>query len=140
MAERHALTDAEYDRLRPLLPSSRGKRGRPYTLDHRRTLDGILWVLQTGAAWRDLPARYGDWRSVFDRFNRWRRSGVWDAVLAALQRQADAAGAIDRGLFCADGTCVRAHRCAGGASKKNSPPASRTTTPWAAAAGASAPN
>src|SRR5579884_82192 len=85
MTERHALTDAEYGRLRPLLPSNEGKRGRPYTLDHRRTLDGILWVLQTGAAWRDLPARYGDWRSVFDRFNRWRKSGVWDAILAALQ-------------------------------------------------------
>ena len=73
MTEHHALTDPEYDRLRPLLPSNQGKRGRPYTLDHRRTLDGILWVLQTGAAWRDLPARYSDWQSVFDRFNRWRR-------------------------------------------------------------------
>jgi transposase len=140
MTERHALTDAEYDRLRPLMPSNAGKRGRPYTLDHRRTLDGILWVLQTGAAWRDLPARYGDWRSVFDRFNRWRRSGVWDAVLAALQRQADAAGGIDRGLFCADGTSIRAHRCAGGASKKKPRRMSRPTTPSAAAAGASRPS
>jgi len=118
MTERHALTDAEYDRLLPLLPTNRGKRGRPYTLGHRRTLDGILWVLHTGAAWRDLPARYGDWRSVFDRCNRWRKNGTWDAILAALQRQADAAGDIDRALFCADGTVVRAHRCAGGALKK----------------------
>lgn len=140
MAERHALTDAEYDRLRPLLPTNRGKRGHPYTLDHRRTLDGILWVLHTGAAWRDLPARYGDFRSVFDRFNRWRNSGTWDAILAALQRQADATGDIDRNLFCADGTVVRAHRCAGGALKKKSPPASRTTTASVAAAGASRPS
>lgn len=120
MIQRHALTDTEYDRLHPLLPSNQGKRGRPYTLDHRRTLDGILWVLHTGAPWRDLPTRYGDWRSVFDRFNRWRKSGVWDTVLAALQRQADDAGQIDRDLFCADGTTIRAHRCAGGALKKKS--------------------
>ena len=118
MSERHALTDAEYDRLLPLLPSNQGKRGRPYTLDHRCTIDGILWVLNTGAAWRDLPARYGDWRSVFDRFNRWRKRGTWDAILAALQQRADDAGRINRELFCADGTSVRAHRCAGGASKK----------------------
>ena len=140
MTERHALTDADYDRLWPLLPSNDGKRGRPYSLDHRRTLDGILWILQTGAAWRDLPTRYGNWRSVFDRFNRWRRSGVWDAVLATLQRQTDAAGVIDRSLFCADGTSVRAHRCAGGASKKKCRPTNRPTTPWAAAAAASPPS
>jgi transposase len=139
MTERHALTDAEYDRLRPLLPANDGKRGRPYSLDHRCTLDGVLWVLHTGAPWRDLPGRYGDWRSVFDRFNRWRKSGVWDAVLAALQRQADTAGAIDRDLFCADGTSVRAHRCAGGASKKKGRPTSPPTTPSAAVAAALPP-
>jgi transposase len=50
MTERHALTDAEYERMRPLLPCNAGKRGRPYGLDHRVTLDGILWVLQTGLA------------------------------------------------------------------------------------------
>jgi transposase len=140
MTERHALTDPEYDRLRPLLPSNDGKRGRPYSLDHRRTLDGILWVLHTGAPWRDLPARYGDWRSVFDRFNRWRKSGVWDAVLAALQRQTDAAGGIDRDLFCVDGTSVRAHRCAGGALKKKGRPTSPPTTPWVAVGAVSRPN
>ena len=140
MTERHALTDAEYDRLRPLLPTNEGKRGRPYTLDHRRTLDGILWILQTGAAWRDLPPRYGDWRSVFDRFNRWRQRGVWDAMLAALQRQADAAGAIDRGQFCADGTSIRAHRCAGGALEKKPRQTNRPTMPWAEAEAASPPS
>lgn len=140
MSQRHALTDTEYDRLLALLPSNQGKRGRPYTLDHRRTLDGILWILHTGAPWRDLPTRYGDWRSVFDRFNRWRKSGVWDAVLAALQRQADDAGHIDRDLFCADGTTVRAHRCAGGASKKKSRPMKRTTTRWGAAGAVSPPS
>lgn len=140
MTERHALTDTEYDRLRLLLPINEGKRGRPYTLDHRRTLDGILWILQTGAAWRDLPARYGDWRSVFDRFNRWRKSGVWDAVLAALQRQADAAGTIDWELFCADGTSIRAHRCAGGALKKKPRRTNRPIMRWVEAEAASPPS
>lgn len=140
MSERHALTDSQFQRLQPLLPSNRGKRGRPYTLDHRRTLDGIFWLLHTGAPWRDLPNRYGDWRSVLDRFNRWRNNGTWDNILAALQCQTDAGGGVDRRLFCADGTSVRAHRCAGGASKKKFLPSSQRTMPWAEAAAASAPS
>jgi transposase len=140
MTERHALTDAEDDRLRPRLPTNRGQRGPPYTRDHRGPLDGILWVLNTGAAWRDLPARYGDWRRAFDRFNRWRQRGLWDALLAAWPQQADGAGGIDRDRFCADGTSIRAHRCAAGASKKKSRPTSRPATPSAAAAAALAPS
>jgi transposase len=69
------LTDSEWRILDPLLPD-RGERGPPIP-DKRRTVNGILWVLRTGAPWRDLPERYGNWNSVFVRFTRWSKLGVW---------------------------------------------------------------
>jgi transposase len=72
------LTDAEWRILNPLLPD-RGERG-PAVADRRRTINGILWVLRTGAPWRDMPERYGNWNSVFVRFSRWSKLGVWDAA------------------------------------------------------------
>ena len=68
------LTDQEYERLASLLPSWAGKRGGQYK-DHRLVLSGILWVLRTGAPWRDLPERYGPWQTCHDRLLRWRRQG-----------------------------------------------------------------
>ncbi len=105
------LTDAEWHILNPLLPD-RGERG-PAIADKRRTMNGILWVLRTGAPWRDLPDRYGKWNSAFVRFSRWSWSklGVWDAVfeiLASLGPPADEEHAIDS-------TIVRAHQHAAGA-------------------------
>src|SRR5947207_1518633 len=76
------LTDTEWRILNPLLPD-RGERG-PAIGDKRRTMNGILWVLRTGAPWRDLPERYGKWNSAFVRFTRWSKLGVWDAVFETL--------------------------------------------------------
>src|SRR6266498_886314 len=90
------LTDTEWRILNPLLPD-RGERG-PAIADKRRTMNGILWVLRTGAPWRDLPERYGKWNSAFVRFTRWSKLGVWDAVfetLASLGPPADEEHAID---------------------------------------------
>jgi transposase len=108
------LTDAQYNRLRPLLPSSEGKRSRPYE-DHRRVINGLLWIDRTGAPWRDLPTRYGPWQTCYDRLVRWRRMGVWARVLQTLQGQADAQGKLDWGLAPVDTTVVRAHQHAAGA-------------------------
>jgi len=77
------LTDQEWERLKDKLPSSKGKRGGQYK-DHRLVLNGILWVLRTGAPWRDMPERYGKWKTCHDRLLRWRRQGVWEQVLQAL--------------------------------------------------------
>jgi transposase len=107
------LTDAQWKRLRPLLPPQKPPTGRPAN-DHRMVLGGILWVLRTGCPWRCLPARYGSWKTVSSRFYRW-RAGVWDRVLAALQRQADVDGRLDWTLHFVDGTVVRAHQHAAGA-------------------------
>ena len=114
--ERHALTDAQWERLRPLLPPPPAGRGRPRR-DDRTVVEAILWRLATGVPWRDLPGRFGPWKTAHSRFRRWQRAGVWDRVLAALQAQADARGALDWTLHFLDGTAVRAHQSAAGAKK-----------------------
>ena len=102
------LTDSEWHILNRLLPD-RGDRGPPIS-DKRRMVNGILWVLRTGALWRDMPERYGNWNSVFVRFTRWSKIGVWDAAfetLASLGPPGDKEHAIDS-------TIVRAHQHAAG--------------------------
>jgi transposase len=91
--KRHALTDAQYGALFPLL-SGNNRPGPPFK-DHRSVLDGILWILHTGAPWRDLPEHFGPWKTVYGRFNRRRKSGLWDRLLTALQAQAHERGGID---------------------------------------------
>jgi len=116
---RHALSDAQWDALRPLLPGN-DRRGHPYK-DHRLVLDAILWVLATGAPWRDLPREYGPWSTAYGRFRRWRLSGLWDRLLDALRARADRRGGLDWELFCVDGSVERAHKAAAGAGKKIGP-------------------
>lgn len=74
-----------------------------------------MWVLRTGAPWRDLPERFGPWATAWSRFRRWTAAGIWTRVLAVLQRDADAAGEIDWATHFVDGTVVRAHQHAAGA-------------------------
>jgi transposase len=135
MIRRHELTDEEWDRLEPLLPPQKPKVGRPGG-DLRRIVNGILWIDRTGAPWRDLPDRYGPVGTVSSRFYRWRQAGVWDRVLAALQQQADQAGALDWNTHYVDGSVIRAHQHAAGAKKGTR----RLTRRSGAAKGASAPN
>jgi transposase len=114
--ERHELTNDQWERLQPLLPPQKPWTGRP-AADHRRLLNGLLWLLRTGAPWRDLPARYGPWRTVASRFYRWRKAGIWERLFAAVQQQADAAGQLDWATHFVDGTIVRAHQHAAGGTK-----------------------
>lgn len=102
------LTDLQYQRLLPLLPPVKPPRGRT-NLDHRLILEGILWIQRTGAPWRDLPARYGKWSTVYTRFSRWTRAGLWDKLLLELQNQAYAQDSIDWSLHHVDSTSVRVH-------------------------------
>ena len=113
---RHELTVEQWKRLAPLLPPVKPKVGRP-NLDHRRILNGIRWRLRTGAPWRDLPERYGNWKTVYSRFRRWQQKGVWDKVLAELQADEDALGNLDWRIHFVDGSVVRAHQHAAGAKR-----------------------
>ena len=109
------LSDKQWRLIAPLLPKQ--ERGGKWN-QHRVTFDGILWVLRTGAPWRDLPDRYGKWGSVYHRFNRWRKDGTFEKILKALRIRLDKQGLIDWDLWCVDGSSVRASRSAAGASKK----------------------
>ena len=108
------LTNEQWEKLQPLLPAQKPKTGRP-AQDHRRILNGILWVLRTGAPWRDLPERYGPVGTVSSRFYRWRQAGLWDRLFAAVQEQADAEGRLNWDVHFVDATVIRAHQHAAGA-------------------------
>lgn len=128
----HTITDQQWTRLEPLLPPQRPATGRP-SRGHRLILDGILYRLRTGCAWRDLPDDFGPWPTVYSRLRRWERDGVWTRILQTLQRDADARGEVDWDLHCLDSTTIRAHQHAAGSAKGG-------PTPSAAAGAASVPN
>jgi transposase len=132
--KRHELTDEQWELVQPLIPVKSARTGRP-PKEPRQMLNGIFWILGTGAPWRDLPERFGPWQNVHRYFSNWRRDGVFDRVVEALQVKLDGRGLIDWELWCVDGTSVRAARAAAGADKKASPGTrtNRRTTRWAAA-------
>ena len=114
---RHRLTDEQWELIADIFPPP-ARTGRPPT-NRRLAVDGMLWILQVGAPWRDLPeATFGPWETIYGLFNAWNADGTWDKMLHRLQTASFAAGAIDDKLWCIDGTIVRAHRCAGGGGKK----------------------
>ena len=77
------LTEAEWARVRPLLPPQRPPVGRPRH-DHRTVLGGILWVLRTCAPWREMPARFGKWDTAYSRYRLWREQGIWQRIIETL--------------------------------------------------------
>jgi transposase len=106
------LTEAEWRLLKGLLPVEReaGKRGRGRPPeDNRNIINGILWRLRCGTAWRDVPEKYGKWNSIYRRFRRWSASGVWESVAIAL-----AETMAESGHYNIDSTSVRAHVSAAG--------------------------
>jgi transposase len=113
------LTDEQWERLAPLLPPQRPKMGRPPN-DHRTVVEGMVWILRTGAPWRDLPERFGKWQTVAGRFYDWRRNGVFARALLGAQTEGDALGELDWLLHHLDGSVVRAHQHAAGARKRPS--------------------
>src|SRR5581483_299243 len=131
MGYRHAISDADWDRIKDLLPGRPGQTGW-LAQDNRRFIDAVLWIAKTGAPWRDLPERLGHWNSVWRRFDRRARQGTWARVFAALQDP-------DLEWLILDSTVVRAHPCAAGAEKNRAAPAARRSRPWAAAGAGSGP-
>ena len=112
------LREAEWARIEPLLP--RGRRGA-HRVDDRRVISGIVHMLCSGARWRDCPAAYGPYTTIYNRFNRWSRQGLWFAIFEALTGHSGIYG-----LAAIDSTHIKAHRSAaggkGGLSSKRSAP------------------
>jgi transposase len=98
---RYDLTDFEWGVIKPLLPNK--PRGVP-RVDDLRILNGIFWVLRSGAPWRDVPERYGPYTTVYNRFNRWRKAGVWDRIMDEITKTYD--GKIQM----IDSTSIRVHQ------------------------------
>ena len=125
MTHRHAISDADFERVWHLLPGQPGQHGG-VARDNRRFLDAVLWIARTGAAWDDLPERLGNGNSQWRRFDRWAAKGRWDPILAELRDP-------DLDVLILDSTAVRARPCAAGAKKSGTAAAARASRPWAAA-------
>ncbi|MGW7482083.1 IS5 family transposase [Nonomuraea muscovyensis] len=110
------LTAAQWAVLEPLLPVGK-KPGRPPKWTKRQLIDGIRWRTRTGAPWRDVPARYGEWETVYGLFRRWQRDGTWARIVRDLQALADAEGLITWDVN-VDSSIARAHQHAAGARKR----------------------
>ena len=102
------LSDRQWDRVASLCAGKAGDPGRSGE-DNRRFLEAVLWIARTGAPWRDLPAAFGNWNSVFQRFRRWALKGIFERIFSSLSEDPDFEYAI------IDGTIVRVHQHGTGA-------------------------
>jgi transposase len=107
MLRRHEITDQQWNGIKDLLPGQEGDPGAT-AKDNRLFINAIMWIAKTGAPWRDLPERFGNWNSVFQRFNRWCKAGVFQTIMEKLQDP-------DLGVLMLDSTIIRAHQHAAGA-------------------------
>ena len=105
MSNLYWLSDEEFSRIEPLLP--RGRRG---AVDDRRVISGIIHMLRSGARWRDCPAEYGPYTTIYNRFNRWSRQGIWYEMFEALTGSPGVIG----GTVAIDSSYIKAHRSAAG--------------------------
>jgi transposase len=112
---RDDLTNEEWARLEPHLPVN-GRRGGQWG-NHRLVVNGIYFRKRTGVPWRDLPVRYGKWKTAYERHRRWSADGTWGRILKALQARADVEGGLDWSQVGIDSTTCRAHQHAAGARK-----------------------
>ena len=103
MAKRYELSDEQWRKIADLVPGKVGDPGRSGE-DNRRFVNGVLWVLRSGAHWHDLPPRYGKWKSVHKRFTRWAKTGVWEGVFDSLTADPD------NDYLMLDSSLVRAHQ------------------------------
>ena len=101
--KRYELDDAQWDRIAAHLPGKASDPGRTGG-DNRLFVNGVLWVLRSGAHWRDLPERYGKWKTLHKRFTRWAKAGVWEEIFASLIKDRD------NQYLMLDSTLVRAHQ------------------------------
>ncbi len=108
--DRCVLSDSQWERLAPLLPGKPGDPGRSAG-DNRLFLEAVLWIARTGAPWRDLPDSFGLWNTVFQRFRRWAKKGVFEQIFKVLSENAD----FEYVLI--DGTIGRVHQHGTGAKK-----------------------
>jgi transposase len=124
------LTEEQWNIVEPILPKDRvraDRRGRPWS-DRRKALNGVLWILRTGAPWEDLPPRYGSYQTAHRRFQNWVRSGVMETMLITLAQHLKEAGGLDLKECFVDGTFVPAKK---GGAASGKPSGARAPRSWA---------
>ena len=125
--QEHDISDAVWVLLEPILPGQRGQWGG-IAEDNRRFINGVLWIIRTGAPWRDLPADYGKWGTVHQRFIRWRRNGIWEKILEVLIQDPDYEWLmINTGHDAAQSVPMGENMVA---QRANDGPSSKYTWPW----------
>ena len=112
---RMMLTDRQWSRICDSLPGKPGDVGRPPSQDNRLTVEGILWIARTGCPWRDLPAEFGKWNTVYMRFRRWTKAGIFVALFNRVARE------LNLDTVMVDGTFVKVHQHGAGAPKGDAP-------------------
>lgn len=111
MKRRYELRDDQWNRIKELLPPERKTQGGRPAKDNRQMLNAMLWVIRSGAPWRDLPEYYGPWQSVYTRFRRWEQAGIFDRMLKVLTVDLD-----DESVML-DASIVRVHQHGAGAKR-----------------------
>lgn len=109
--KRYELTDEQWDRIAPLL--KRRSFGRPLKIDDRTALNSVLWLLKSGATWRDLPERYGSWKTIYSRFRLWADQGIFEKVFLELRTDDP-----DLENVTLDSTSVKVHQKGTGSKKR----------------------
>jgi transposase len=102
---RHELTDEQWEQVEPHIPV---RRGPPAMRGDRDFVNAVMWRVKTGAPWRDIPERYGSWKTVYNRFDRWSKRGHWERLFKELRIEVDDVGSL------IDGSVIRAHQDAAG--------------------------
>lgn len=113
MVRQGVVSDRAWALIESLLPSSVGKRGGRWR-DHRQVIEGIVWRYRTGSPWRDVPAEFGPWQTLWHRHNEWAADGTWDRILLAAQGESQCAGELEW-VASVDSSIMRAHQHAAGA-------------------------
>lgn len=113
--KRHEISEKQWNRIKDKFPPERKPQGGRPGKSNREMLNAILYWLNTGIPWRDLPERFGAWPSVYSRFRAWTKAGVWENILTALIEQ----DLVDETTLMLDSTTIKVHQHASGAKKGN---------------------
>ena len=122
------LSEAQWNVVKDILPEDpvrEDRRGRPWS-DRRKTLNGILWILRTGAPWKDMPSRYGAYQTVNRRFQNWVQGGVLEKLLLAIAKDLQERGGLDLSECFIDGTFVPAKKGGTSSAKQSEARAARS--------------
>ena len=111
--KRHELSETQWNKIKEMFPPERKPQGGRPGKSNREMLNAMLYWLNTGIPWRDLPERYGPWQSVYSRYRAWTKAGVWENVLANLIQH----GIVDETILMIDSTTVKVHQHASGCKK-----------------------